>query len=87
MKIDNHHVHTLARTISTRFQRFLEMTGHPFSVKGNIVKLVALPHVLYQFLPEGIFLIRLNLPERRIAYTKVNFDRLLLLAHNEQKKA
>lgn len=86
MQIDNNNDLTHARSVSSRFQRFLEISGNPFSVRGDIVKLVALPHVLYQFLPDGIFLTRPNSPERRIGYKHVNFDQLLRLAHHLQEK-
>jgi hypothetical protein len=71
-----------AHNYSARFQRFLEVTGHPFSVKDHCIRLVSLPLVIYRFLPDGISLQRPNNPERKIPYASVNFDRLLHLAQN-----
>ena len=61
-----------------RFKQYLNATNHTFSVFTNTF-IFFNSNVAFIFSNEGVEVIRPSLPDRCIAYDKVNFDRLVML--------
>jgi hypothetical protein len=68
-----------------RFCEFLKLAGHTFNINKSSIKIKNNPDIIFIFEPDGVLVKRPLLPLRKIAYSRLNYDRLLNLGISHGK--